>query len=136
MKRLALRCMAAIAFLGIAASAMAHDCGTRGGPIGQYLRGHYHGGCARDSDWAHGYGVAEGADTYAGLFVNGRPEGKGLYTWASGATLEGIFKDGKAHGAGIYVSAKGVRHEGQYKNGKPEGWALSDCPTTPGPLAC
>ena len=71
-----------------------------------------------------------------GFFVNGRPEGKGLYTWASGATLEGIFKDGKAHGAGIYVSAKGVRREGQYKNGKPEGWALSDCPTTPGPLAC
>jgi hypothetical protein len=71
-----------------------------------------------------------------GNFVKGRPEGKGVYTWANGARLDGSFKVGKAHGPGVYISANGVRYEGQFVNGKLEGLKPSDCPSTPGPLTC
>lgn len=125
-----------IVLFGVASSAMADKCWTRGGPIGKYLRGHYHGECERESDLAHGFGVAKGADTYRGFFVNGRPGGNGHYKWANGATLEGSFQEGKAHGAGVYVSPEGVRYEGEFKNGKLEGLKAPDCPTTPGPLTC
>jgi len=66
----------------------------------------------------------------------GRPEGKGIYTWENGATLDGSFKEGRAYGKGIYVSAKGVRYEGQFANGKMEGLKAADCPSTPGPVSC
>jgi hypothetical protein len=71
-----------------------------------------------------------------GNFVKGRPEGKGVYTWANGARLDGSFKVGKAHGPGVYISAKGVRYEGQFVNGKLDGLKTTDCPSTPGPLTC
>ena len=90
------------------------------------------GDCDDRTEMAQRKGEAKGADTYVGDFAKGRPDGKGVYTWQSGARLEGSFKGGKAHGPGVYVSAKGVRYEGQFVNGKLEGLKTADCPSTPG----
>jgi MORN repeat len=116
----------------LAAPAMSHDCRVRDA----YLRGAYEGDCDDRTEMAQGKGEAKGADTYVGEFVKGRPDGKGVYTWENGARLDGSFKQGKAHGPGVYVSAKGARYEGQFDNGKLEGLKTTDCPSTPGPLAC
>jgi MORN repeat len=84
----------------------------------------------------HGEGEAKGSDTYVGDFAKGRPDGKGIYPWESGARLEGSFKEGKAHGSGVYVNAMGARYEGQFVNGTLAGLKVADCPSTPGPLSC
>ncbi len=83
---------------------------------------------------AQGHGEATGADRYVGYFVQGKPDGKGVYTWADGTRLEGSFKAGVANGSGIYMSAKGVRYEGQFVNGKLEGLKGADCPAVPAPV--
>jgi hypothetical protein len=80
--------------------------------------------------------VAKGADTYAGTFVKGRPDGKGVYTWENGARLDGTFKAGKAQGPGVYVSSKGVRYEGEFDKGKLATLKAADCPATQGPVIC
>ena len=116
----------------LVAPAMSHDCRVRDA----YLRGAYEGDCDERTELAKGKGEAKGADTYVGDFAKGRADGKGVYTWQSGARLDGNFKEGKAHGPGVYVSAKGVRYEGQFVNGKLEGLKTADCPSTPGPLTC
>ena len=110
-------CTAAALALAIA-PALAHECRILGN---SYLRGSYEGDCEEKNEIAHGQGEAKGADTYAGGFVKGRPEGKGLYTWENGATLEGTFKAGKADGPGKYVSAKGTRYDGPFQNGRLAG---------------
>ena len=101
-----------------------------------YLRGDYKGDCLEKYDVAHGHGLANGVDTYVGNFVQGRPEGKGVYTWENGARLEGSFKWGKADGPGTYVSARGVRYDGPFSKGKLVGAQPDDCPKTKGPLRC
>ena len=118
--------------IALARPAMSHDCRVRDA----YLRGTYEGDCDDRTEMAQGKGEAKGADAYVGEFVKGRPEGKGVYKWESGASLDGSFNLGKAHGPGVYISAKGARYEGQFVNGKLEGLRAPDCPSTPGPLAC
>jgi hypothetical protein len=71
-----------------------------------------------------------------GHFVDGRLDGKGVYTWENGARLEGTFKADKAEGPGVYVSSSGVRYEGPFHNGKLVATKREDCPQTPGPLEC
>ena len=101
------------------------------------IRGDYQGECDEKSELADGQGEARGTDRYVGHFVQGKPDGKGVYTWADGARLEGSFKAGVANGSGIYISAKGVRYEGQFVNGKLEAMKASDCPAVPAPvLSC
>jgi hypothetical protein len=118
----------------VAVPALSHDCRVR--DVAGYLRGGgYEGDCDKN-EVAHGHGEAKGADTYVGDFVNGWPEGKGMYTWENGAHFEGTFKKGKADGLGVYVSAKGVRYEGQFVDGKFETLKTEDCPRTQGPLNC
>jgi hypothetical protein len=120
------------ALLVTATPAMAH-CQAAGNA---YIEGDYQGDCDHETELAQGKGEATGADSYVGYFVQGKPDGKGKYTWANGARLEGTFKNGKAHGAGVYVSAKGVRYEGQFLDGKLGTLKSEDCPVTPGPLMC
>jgi MORN repeat len=115
----------------LAPPAMSHDCRVRDA----YLRGAYEGECNECTELAQGKGEAKGADTYVGYFAKGRPDGKGIYTWESGARLDGSFKEGKAHGPAVYVS-KGVRYEAQFVNGKLGGLKTADCPSTPGLLTC
>ena len=120
------------ALLVTATPAMAH-CQAAGNA---YIEGDYQGGCDEATELAQGQGEATGADRYVGYFVKGKPDGKGTYTWANGASLEGSFKGGKADGPGVYVSAGGVRYEGQFVDGKLETLKSADCPTTPGPVKC
>jgi len=117
----------------VAAAALAHDCRVKGGA--GYLRGSYEGDCDKN-EIAHGEGKAKGADSYVGTFVDGWPEGKGVYTWENGARLEGTFKKGVADGPGVYVSAKGARYEGQFVGGRLPALKPEDCPVTQGPIAC
>lgn len=134
MKQRALGVIAFLVAAFVAAPALSHDCRVR--DVAGYLRGFYEGDCDEKSETANGHGEAKGADTYVGTFVNGWPEGKGVYTWENGAHLEGTFKRGKADGPGVYVSAKGVRYEGEYVAGKLEALKREDCPVTQGPLQC
>ena len=76
------------------------------------------------------------ADHYVGEWVQGKPGGKGIYTWENGARYEGEFKNGKADGKGAYTSPKGVRYEGAFSGGKLKELKPPDCPSTPGPLNC
>ena len=119
------------ALLVAATPAMAH-CEVEGNA---YIDGDYQGECDEQTELAQGQGEATGADRYVGYFAQGKPDGKGTYTWANGARLDGNFKDGKAHGTGVYVSAKGVRYEGRFVDGKLGTLKSEDCPATPGPLA-
>ena len=117
-----------------ASSAIAHCTVARSASS---IRGDYQGECDEKSELANGEGEARGTDTYIGHFVQGKPDGKGVYTWQDGSRLDGSFKDGKAQGAGVYISAKGVRYEGQFVNGKLEAMKASDCPAVPAPvLSC
>ncbi len=117
----------------VSSTALAHDCRVR--DVAGYLRGAYEGDCDK-SETAHGQGEAKGADSYVGTFVNGWPQGKGVYTWENGARLDGTFRKGVANGPGVYVSAKGVRYEGEFVNGKLEALKAQDCPVTQGPISC
>lgn len=121
-----------LSMLMAAGASVAHDCRVRNG----YLRGSYEGDCNERNEIANGHGEARGADRYVGNFVDGRLDGKGVYTWENGARLEGTFKADKADGPGMYVSANGVRYEGPFHNGKLVDADPKDCPVTQGPLNC
>jgi hypothetical protein len=94
MKRLPFTLLCGAVLIAPAPPAMSHDCRVRDA----YLGGAYEGECNERTELAQGKGEAKGADTYVGHFAKGRPDGKGIYTWESGARLDGSFKEGKAHG--------------------------------------
>jgi hypothetical protein len=58
---------------------------------------------------------------FAGTFKNGRLQGNGTMTGASGDRYEGEYKDGMREGKGRYISASGERYEGGYKNNLRDG---------------
>ena len=118
----------------VVAPALAHECRAVGNGN---LRGSYEGDCDESTELPEGRGEAKGIDTYVGMFVKGRPDGKGTYTWQNGARLDGTFKRGRANGPGVYVSAKGVRYEGVFEDGKLPEIKKEDCPSTShGPISC
>lgn len=49
---------------------------------------------------ASGKGTATGTDSYTGRFVNGLPDGQGIYTYKNGDIYEGAFKNGYMEGKG------------------------------------
>jgi hypothetical protein len=132
MKRFLLRAAAAI--VSLAAAGTAWGCGCA--PLDKYLNGQYHGDCDEETELSQGKGTARGADTYTGHFVQGKPDGTGVYQWENGARLEGSFKGGKAHGIGLFVSASGARYHGPFVAGLLRMAKAADCPQTPGPLNC
>ena len=71
------------------------------------LKSTYQGSCEKGK--ANGQGKAIGIDTYEGQFVNGYPEGNGMYTWKDGHYYVGQFKKGKLQGNGkmYFESADG-----------------------------
>jgi len=71
------------------------------------IAGTYSGDCVDGK--ANGNGKSKGTDEYQGLFKNGYPEGKGMYTWKDGHYFIGFFKKGKKEGRGdmYYESANG-----------------------------
>ncbi|HKJ45049.1 MAG TPA: hypothetical protein VJ991_04390 [Balneolales bacterium] len=68
------------------------------------LQGTYTGGCKKGL--ANGNGKAIGTDTYQGHFKKGYPDGKGTYTWASGAQYKGKWEKGKQNGLGSFTITK------------------------------
>lgn len=62
------------------------------------LKGEYIGECRNGK--AHGKGTAKGIDTYTGEFVDGYPEGEGIYTWKNGDHYDGSWKKGYFQGKG------------------------------------
>jgi hypothetical protein len=132
MQATAMKLLVVASLLGFAPAAAACGCEA----VDKYLIGKYHGDCDEQTERAQGEGNAEGADRYVGRFEQGRPDGKGVYTWENGARLEGLFRDGKAHGAGVYVSAGGARYRGEFVAGLLRTVKAADCPATPGPVTC
>jgi hypothetical protein len=133
MKTAVLRLSVFAVLFALADAAMSHGCEDR---LPRYLRGYYEGECDPSNDLPHGHGEAKGADSYVGEWVQGKPSGKGVYTWENGARYEGEFKNGKVNGNGLYISPKGVRYEGGFMEGKLRKLEPPNCPTTPGPLNC
>jgi len=66
----------------------------------------------------------EGGNRYKGETLNGKPQGKGVFTTAKGDRYEGEFKNGTYEGKGIYTYANGKRHEVEWQNGKANGKGL------------
>ncbi len=61
-------------------------------------------------------------EEYSGLWVNGFPYGKGIYTWKNGNKYEGNYELGKKKGQGKYVfNLEKNFYEGAWSNGKPNG---------------
>lgn len=80
------------------------------------ISGSYSGGCK--DGLANGEGVAKGKDEYRGVFVNGKPHGKGTYTSRNGDKYVGDFVDGIQYGKGAQTSNDGYKYEGDWVNGK------------------
>lgn len=59
----------------------------------------------------------EGGDNYEGSFVNGKPEGQGIYVYANGDRYEGEFRNGLPHGKGMFLFKDDARYIGQFQEG-------------------
>jgi hypothetical protein len=57
------------------------------------------------------------ADRYEGQFVDGRPEGQGIYTYKNRDRYEGEFSNGLPNGQGTFIFADDGRVEGVFKDG-------------------
>lgn len=53
-------------------------------------------------------------DMYEGDYREGKPNGKGKYTWKNIITYEGQFVEGYRHGKGIIKSPNGMKFEGDF----------------------
>ncbi len=77
----------------------------------------YFGDCRRGL--AHGFGHAQGEDSYKGDFFRGRPHGEGTYTWANGDTYSGMWSHGHMHGKGSFFDAEvDSTFTGRWHNGE------------------
>lgn len=82
-----------------------------------HIRGTYRGECNAEGE-AHGYGTAQGEDTYQGHFIKGIKEGNGVYIWRNGDRFTGQFRNGLAEGKGVMEYIDGRRIEGIWQNNK------------------
>jgi hypothetical protein len=67
----------------------------------------------------------ENGDKYAGDFVQGRFNGKGIYTYANGNKYEGEFVNGKFTGAGIFTCSNGRQYKGNLEGKEPLGLTVT-----------
>jgi hypothetical protein len=75
-----------------------------------------------------------GDHIYRGELKRGKPDGAGVYTWASGddwvrfqryTTYEGEFRKFQRHGYGEYRSADGASYVGEWVRGRREGLGVA-----------
>ncbi|MCY4395717.1 MAG: SH3 domain-containing protein [Rhodospirillaceae bacterium] len=63
--------------------------------------------------------------TWSGDCVEGKTSGAGRLVWRSGkettTVFEGEYRNGKPHGRGTFTFSPGDRYEGEYRNGKRHG---------------
>lgn len=87
-------------------------------------------GSEYDGEWkeTHGQKVRDGQGTficgpekYVGTWVSDRIQGKGEYSFSSGATYSGDFQDGMMHGDGVYTFPDGATYTGQWVANKMHG---------------
>lgn len=62
-----------------------------------------------------------GPETYIGDWLADRMEGKGEYSYASGAIYRGDFKDNLMHGEGEYTFPDGAAYKGSWSTNKMHG---------------
>lgn len=60
----------------------------------------------------------EGGDNYVGSFVNGFPEGNGIYVYANRDRYEGQFRKGLPNGQGTFIKSDDTRYVGTFKDGQ------------------
>lgn len=60
-------------------------------------------------------------DRYYGEFRDGMPNGRGIGTFANGDRYEGEFRDNKFNGRGVYTFASGDRYEGDFRDNRFNG---------------
>ena len=60
-------------------------------------------------------------EKYEGPMINGKKEGKGVYTYQNGCRYEGYFKNDKKEGSGIFYYANGDRYKGNFHEGNYHG---------------
>lgn len=66
---------------------------------------------------------------YVGVWENGKKNGTGTFTFASGSEYVGEWKDHDIHGKGILKSKKtGDAYEGQFMKNKKEGYGTMTYP--------
>jgi len=58
------------------------------------------------------------AGYYEGEILDGKPHGKGKYTWSDGSYYEGDFINNKRHGIGKMTYPDGRIEEGNWKDGE------------------
>ena len=84
-----------------------------------------------DGNWVNGKPDGTGVLTFAngekyvGEFKIGLMDGKGIYTYTTGARYEGDFVRNGKHGYGIFTYNNGARYEGQWENNKKHGYGIS-----------
>ena len=59
----------------------------------------------------------EGGDNYEGNFVNGLPDGSGVYVYANGDRYEGQFRKGVPNGRGTFIFKDDARYTGVFQDG-------------------
>ena len=57
-------------------------------------------------------------DKYVGEHIDGKPHGKGTYTFFNGDKYVGKFKNDNLHGQGTYTFSNGDKYIGEYNDGK------------------
>ena len=78
--------------------------------------------------WSNCFGSSSSGDgsiKYSGDYKNGKANGFGVLTIATGDKYEGQFKDDQFNGKGVYSHANGDVYSGQYKNGARNGLGTS-----------
>ncbi|KEP61083.1 UNVERIFIED_CONTAM: MORN repeat-containing protein [Hammondia hammondi] len=60
-------------------------------------------------------------DSFEGEFVNGRKEGRGVYTYRNGDKFQGEYKNNKRTGLGRTDYSAGGFYHGNYENGRRSG---------------
>mmetsp|Transcript_29648 Transcript_29648/g.54873 ORF Transcript_29648/g.54873 Transcript_29648/m.54873 type:complete len:330 (-) Transcript_29648:1262-2251(-) len=71
----------------------------------------------------------DGSSSYEGTCHEGKPHGKGRFTFKSGAFYEGQYYLGKKHGQGIYKYNSGAIYCGEWKDDKKHGQGVYRLPS-------
>lgn len=66
----------------------------------------------------------ENGDKYVGGFIQGKFNGKGIYTYAKGNKYEGEFADGKFTAKGTFTCGNGKQYEGNLEGKEPLGLTI------------